>query len=194
MKTNLFTFLLVAALSLGFISQAQAQKNVLKVNPLSLVLLTGNIQYERVINEAMSIQIGFLYSGFGFETGGIRIGYSGIGLTPEFRYYVSNARKDAPRGVYIGPYVRYRNFTASVSDGQDEGSWNINSIGGGMVIGHQWLFGDAFALDMFIGPGFGSSNIKVVSTSGSVSSDDLRGFGSGANPIFRAGFSIGAAF
>lgn len=195
MKTKLFTLLLTAALSLGFLSQAQAQQNVLKINPLSLALLTGNVQYERALNEAMSVQLGVFYTGFSTETEGIRLGYSGVGITPEFRYYVSNARQDAPRGVYLGPYVRYRNISTSVRDDVDEGAWESNLIGGGLILGHQWLFGDAFVLDMFIGPGFRSTNTRVVSTSGTITQDDLVGLGSsGTGVLFRWGLSIGAAF
>jgi hypothetical protein len=195
MKTKLFTLLLVTALSLGFISQAQAQKNVLKINPLSLALLTGNIQYERALNEAMSVQLGLFYTGFSTESAGVRVGYSGLGITPEFRYYVSNSRKDAPRGVYLGPYVRYRNLALSVNDDTDDGKWESNLIGGGIILGHQWLIGDAFALDMFIGPGFRSTNTRVVSTSGTITQDDLVGLGStGTGVLFRVGISVGAAF
>jgi hypothetical protein len=195
MKTKLFTLLLTAALSLGFLSQAQAQQNVLKINPLSLALLTGNVQYERALNEAMSVQLGVFYTGFSTEIEGIRLGYSGVGITPEFRYYVSNARQDAPRGVYLGPYVRYRNISTSAGDDVDEGAWESNLIGGGLILGHQWLFGDAFVLDMFIGPGFRSTNTRVVSTSGTITQDDLLGLGSsGTGVLFRWGLSIGAAF
>jgi hypothetical protein len=143
----------------------------------------------------MSVQLGVFYTGFSTEIEGIRLGYSGVGITPEFRYYVSNARQDAPRGVYLGPYVRYRNISTSAGDDVDEGAWESNLIGGGLILGHQWLFGDAFVLDMFIGPGFRSTNTRVVSTSGTITQDDLLGLGSsGTGVLFRWGLSIGAAF
>ena len=193
MKTKFFAFLLIAILTIGLASQAQAQQNVIKLNPLSLAVLTGNVQYERAINNAMSVQLGFFYTGFGFDVGDGRWSYSGIGLTPEFRYYVTNSAKDAPRGLYVGPWVRYQNFSTKIEDNisNEEGKISVNSIGGGGILGYQWLFGDAFALDLFMGPGFTSGTAKVVS--GSADVDELRGIGSGTGVAFRFGIAIGAA-
>ena len=195
MKTKLFTLFLLSALSLGFISQTYGQLNVLKVNPLSLALLTANGQYERALNKDMSVQLGLFFTGYAAEVNSTRIGFSGIGLTPEFRYYFSNPRDDAPRGFYFGPYVRYRNFNLASQEDLNEGLWAFTSIGGGIVIGQQWLIADVFAIDVFVGPGMANNSFRTIVESSNIDPENIPGLGKeGRNPVIRLGVSLGAAF
>src|ERR1044072_1385073 len=85
--------------------KAQPQ-NAIKLNPLSLVFATGNVAYERAVSQNSSFQLGFFYTAVGISD----FKYSGLGITPEFRFYFAG-QKQALNGVYVGPYVRYQNFT-----------------------------------------------------------------------------------
>jgi hypothetical protein len=199
MKTKLFTLLLFVSLLMVFFHSSHAQKNVLKINPLSLGLVTLNAQYERALNESTSAQLGLFYSGFSTNFPGEgRLGFSGISFTPEFRYYLSNASQDAPRGIYVGPYLRYRSLQAFFRDenGTNDGEWELNTIGGGVLLGYQWILGDVFALDIYLGPGLRNNSTKILLESEDYSIDELPGFlfGDGLGILFRFGISVGAAF
>ena len=144
----------------------QAQKVTLKINPLSLFAVTANVQGEYAFNERMSVQVGVFIGKVTSRVGNTglaqEIGYNWFGITPEFRYYAQSTKKAAPRGLYLGPFFRYRHdmrrFTTSVYDpdlqlystGVVTKTYPL--IGGGVLLGYQWLFNDVFALDVFFGP------------------------------------------
>ncbi len=199
MKTKLYALALITAVLFCFAPKAKAQQNVIKLNPLSLAVLTLNVQYERALSQATSAQLGVFYTGFSFNVGDGKWSYSGVGITPEFRYYVTNSAQDAPRGLYVGPWVRYQSFNTKIvvedffTGQEEEGKISATNIGGGAILGYQWLFGDSFSLDMFLGPGYGSGSSKVVTdTSTGLDEDDLIGVGSGLR--FRFGLTVGVAF
>lgn len=148
------------------VTHVQAQKVVIKINPLSLFAVTANVQGEYVFNDKMSLQMGVFAGRVSLSVGNTglakEIGYTWFGLTPEFRYYAQNAKKDAPRGLYLAPFFRYRldkrRFIASVYD-PDLQLYSTGVVtktphlfGGGVLLGYQWLFNDVFALDLFFGP------------------------------------------
>ena len=191
MKKRILSLLVVTLLVLSV--QAQ-KKNAIKINPFSPLLNTFNLQYERVINEKSSFQLGLFYTGY--KTGDVSL--SGIGITPEYRMYLSND-KEAPAGFFIAPFVRYENYTvkADVTDEIDmttvEGKASLTNIRPGLLIGHQWLFSDKVTFEMFFGPTYSISSIKVKTDAGdegdfSDAEDLFDGFG------VRAGFSLGIAF
>lgn len=164
-RNLLFSFCLFAA-SFFHGTQANAQKVAIKINPLSLFAVTANVQGEYVLNEKMSVQLGVFLGKVSLSVGNTglaqEIGYNWFGLTPEFRYYAQNQSKEAPRGLYLAPFFRYRldrrRFIASVYDPdlQLYSTGVVTKIphlfGGGVTLGYQWLFNDAFVLDLFFGP------------------------------------------
>ena len=165
----------------GFLApKALAQKsNVLKNNILSPIASTLNLQYERKISGNSSFQLGFYYAGFSIEN----TKFSGIGITPEYRFYLSDT--EAPQGVYLAPFVRYQDFT--VANGTDKGT--ITTMGGGLIFGKQWLFKEKIALDIFLGPKYSSRSVSVTSGTDSFDTGSgLSGFG------LRAGVCFGFAF
>jgi hypothetical protein len=172
---------------------------VLKVNPLSLVGGTLNAQYERALNKDMSMQVGLFFSSITPTIGGNSYRFSGLGFTPEYRYYFGYGRKGAPRGLFVGPYLRYSNYTITVRDDMSDiiASANLNSIGGGLVLGYQLFLGDVLTLEALLGPGLAKNNLSV--DFGEYSSDDiptyLKVFIPGLSPIlFRAAFIVGFSF
>jgi hypothetical protein len=84
--------LLVTVLVFAVIIANAQKKNVFKLNFVSPVLKTYNFQYERVLGEKKSFQLGFFYTG---ATAG-EVGLSGFGITPEYRMYLSSS-KEAPK-------------------------------------------------------------------------------------------------
>lgn len=169
---------LVALMLTGFILTANGQGNVIKINILSPVVKTFNIQYEKKLNATSSFQLGFFYTGY--STGGTS--FSGFGLTPEYRFYLSDS--EAPKGVYVAPFVRYQSFT--LEDGSNKGT--LSTFGGGLILGKQWIFKEKFALDLFIGPSYNSGSVKVTSGADTFDSDAFDGFS------VRTGICFGYAF
>lgn len=171
--------LLCAIAALTFFSaNAQEEKNTLKINPLSALLRTGSIFYERKIDETMSAQLGVAYTGVSLSD----TKFTGLALTPEVRFYV---KKNAPRGMYAAPFLKYQDYT--ITDEEDKGSYR--SFGGGLLLGHQWIYNSGFVLDLFFGPSYNNGTYKA--TAGSNEPDikgGIEGFG------LRVGLSIGLGF
>jgi hypothetical protein len=179
---RILVFLLVIVFTLPSFSQDQpkvaTEKNVLKINTLSLILGTGSVFYERKFSDAMSGQLGVAY--LNYKISGTK--FTGLILTPELRFYMKKAAID---GMYVAPYVRYQNY--SLSDNSSKGT--LSSIGGGALIGRQWIKPSGFTMDLFFGGHYGSASVKA--TSGDVTTFDTKlfsGFG------FRVGFALGFAF
>jgi hypothetical protein len=180
MKKALILFLVIV-LTAPIFSQEKSdvatEKNVLKINTLSLFLATGSIFYEHKLSELISAQLGFGYMGVKIQD----TKFSGIILTPEVRIY---PKKNAIDGFYIAPYLRYQNYT--LQNGTDKGS--LSSMGGGLLFGRQWIFKKGFTMDLFFGGHYGSSNVKVDSGTDTFNTNLITGFG------IRVGFAIGFAF
>lgn len=213
MKKFTLSGMLTLALLLTMGLKVSAQSNVLKINPLSLFVLTGNVKYERTFADKMSAQLGVYYGGIGLSFGadvdsaGVRekIKYSWLGVTPEFRYYVTNGSKDAPEGFYVGPYLVFQNagvkFTATVFDqttGQAESveaKASVITYGGGAMFGYQFLLGDVVTLDMWLGGAYRASSASVKATANGEELDDSVYTGLGFSGFgIRSGIALGFVF
>src|SRR5687767_14306372 len=104
MKNVVIAGLSALALSVAG-STAQAQTQVAKINILSPIFSTASLFYEQAVSVDKSAQLGFFYTGA--SLGDVK--FRGFGVTPEFRFYLSDS-KEAPRGAYLAPFVRYQNF------------------------------------------------------------------------------------
>ncbi len=155
-------------------------QNVIKINILSPIVKTFNIQYERALNANSSVQLGFFYSGF--STGDTK--FSGFGITPEYRFYLSES--EAPEGVYIAPFLRYQSFT--IKDDITVSEADFSAFGGGVILGKQWIFKEKIALDVFIGPTYSSGTVNLKSGSDSFDTGAFDGFG------LRTGICFGLKF
>lgn len=158
MKTyKLMLCLLLAGFSMKAAAQNEGEappKNLIKVNLLSPVVRTGSFFYERVLNEKSSLQLGFFYTGTSFSGTQFR----GIGLTPEYRFYLSES-KQAPAGFFVAPFARYQNLKLSDKDDANI-SATYSSFGGGVCVGNQWLFKNQVSLELFGGPSFNATSFK----------------------------------
>jgi Protein of unknown function (DUF3575) len=190
--------LLAATVAAASTTSALAQNTVVKVNILSPVVKTGSFFYERKLTDNSSLQLGGLFTNWG--AGDDRI--SGFAITPEYRFYLSE-RSVAPEGFYVGPFLRYQNLTlkSSYEDVSFDSNGNpsyftrsdkasLNTFGGGVVVGRQWIFKERFALDLFLGPSYNAGKVTTETSSGTDSFDagPFDGFG------IRAGITFGLAF
>jgi len=160
------------------VSKISTEKNVLKVNTLSLFLATGSIFYEHKFSDLTSGQLGLAYMGVKIQN----TKFTGLILTPEVRFY---PKKNAIDGFYIAPYLRYQNYT--LQDATSKGT--LSSMGGGLLFGRQWITNSGFTMDLFFGGHYGSSSIKVDNNGvNNFDTNLITGFG------MRIGFALGFAF
>ncbi|MEN8249522.1 MAG: DUF3575 domain-containing protein [Bacteroidota bacterium] len=170
-----FTMLII---STGLYAQ---KTNVIKTDLFSAFLRTGALKYERALNEDMSIQIGFLYTAFTPNDSDGKL--NGFGITPEFRYYLSDT--PAPNGTYLAPNLRYLNLTVENTATQEEGTFT--SVGFGVNLGKQAVLKDVIAIDAWVGPTY---NFRTLVDAGDADAGipDVNGFG------IRLGIAIGIVF
>jgi hypothetical protein len=177
----------LTALMLSFIgfTITSAQTNVIKFNIFAPIVKTANFQYEKAFGNK-SFQLGAFYTGYSPST----TKFSGYGITPEFRFYLSDT--PAPDGFYAAPFVRYQSYTIEETDPDIAGKATFSAIGGGFIIGKQWIFKEKVALDMFIGPSYANvGDLKIKTGNGDPESYDIDvfdGFG------VRFGICFGLAF
>lgn len=172
--------ILTAVAVFGF-AFANAQENVIKVNPLSILGGTDLVSYEFKIGEKSSFLVGA-------GIGGFKIGdakYSNYGAEVQYRYYF----KEALKGFYVGGQAGYSLgkvktegtlFTTETSE-SNFGSFRLGAKGG-----YQWIWNSGFSLDLNLGLAY--NNFSYKDTNSSTSS--LKA--SGILPNF--GFGLGYAF
>lgn len=102
------------------------------------------LSYERMLKLNQSLQFGFLYTNY--SGGGERA--QGPGISQEYRFY--SRKSNRLNGFYIGPFLHFQNLNVL----NNSGSWNINLLRGGAVIGKQWVVKDKLTIDLFVGPSF----------------------------------------
>jgi hypothetical protein len=189
MKKLLFaTGLLLAA------GSASAQDNVVKVNIFSPLVKTGSFFFEHKISPSSSLQLGGLFTSWNIGDTDI----TGFAITPEYRFYLSSS-KEAVEGFYVGPFARYQNLSLKATYEGFDNNGNVteetaeaslNTFGGGVVVGHQWIFKQRFSLDTFLGPSYngGSLTVKDGADSETFDAGAFQGFG------IRTGVTFGIAF
>jgi hypothetical protein len=182
--------LIFACLALAGSLFAQSEKkNIIKTNILSPLLRTFHLNYERAFTEKISGQLGFLYFA-GFNQGDTR--FNGFGVTPEVRFYPGGK---ALTGFFLGLSPRYQSLKLEIDYNDVNGNnatdkATLSSIGAGLVLGGQWIFGDIVSLEVLGGPSFNAGSLKVESGS----SEDRFDTGIGQGFGFRFGVTVGIAF
>ena len=184
MKKVLYTLGLLACTGVA----ANAQTSAIKLNVTSLAVGTFNGSFEHAIGDKSSFQIGAFYASYGKDTE-----FKGFGITPEYRFYFGD--KGAMQGFFVGPYVRYQNYKLS----QQSVSFNtgaiytesatLNTFGGGVNVGYQWIFGEHFSLEPFVRVGYNSGTPK--SDNGNIEDFTLGVFtGTSVLPGLNLGFAF----
>jgi hypothetical protein len=162
------------------VNAQEGKMNAIKINPLSLAVLTGNIAYEHAIGPKSTVQLGAFYSGASF--GGTK--YAGWGVTPEFRYYLSG---EAMNGFYAAPFARYQSF--SITDKEADLKTTLTTMGGGALIGYEHMANSGFTFDIFAGPSYNKTKFKNDSDEDNF---DVKAAGSGFG--VRFGLTLGFGF
>lgn len=183
-KLLILSLVVVLAIPYSFAQDTagiSAEKNVLKINTLSLLLGTGSLFYEREISDVFAAQMGLGY--MSFKLGDTK--FTGLILTPEFRYYPKNNAID---GFYMAPYLRYQKFTVENNEASTPSKGTLSGMGGGFIFGRQWIADSGFTMDLFFGGHYGNTKVKVESGTDSFDDDFFKGF------KMRMGFALGFAF
>ncbi|WP_343485548.1 DUF3575 domain-containing protein [Allomuricauda sp. d1] len=157
------------------------QKNHIMLNPFALAFGTIQVQYERALNEDMSLglSVGAKISSGIFETPGFNtltvvtndITFSGVQISPEFRWYLQETQR-SHTGFFVGAYYRYQNYkddllgTYTSSITLEDTPLDIrtsvitNSIG--LEVGYKLPIKKHFYIDFLIaGPGIGFNKVKI---------------------------------
>lgn len=167
-----------------------SQTTVIKINPLSLPLATVNGSVEQYVGGHISLQLSAYYTEFRFKESN----YSGWAVTPEVRYYF-NKEVALPTGWYIAPFARYSQIylEREATDDRNPLAGKAHFLGGGVVVGHQWLLGEQkrMAINVFAGPKYS----QAVGVTGSAKEKDYKAdFITGGGLWVRSGVTVGFAF
>jgi len=146
-----FLLLFVVGVSMMMATNASAQGYV-KINPFTIAFGQLGAQYEGVINEKSSYQVGAFF----VSRSSTLLGYkkTGFGANLQYRFYLSS--DDAPRGLFVAPAVGARFMSYGYTDDllKDNG-FKYNVITVGALIGYQWLFSDdKFSFELGVGPAY----------------------------------------
>ncbi|MEM7162816.1 MAG: DUF3575 domain-containing protein [Bacteroidota bacterium] len=192
--------LLVFGLSFTALSYSQFADGAVKLNLFAVVVGQYQLGYEHALNENSSVQlsagiISRTWDGGVDFGGGLNSSFeqknSGFIVIPEYRYYFAG---EALKGVYAGAFARYRSssieYTTTSGTESTTSEFSRSAVGGGAILGYQFIISDKVLIDLFLGPQY-----KSVSTTVDVASDDfdlnlLEGESDGVGLRFGLNFGI----
>jgi len=230
-----------------FVSEVMAQNHIVKIGIPAILYGRANLNYEVVLNEksTLNLRAGIQFprnfpidangfqtenpnDGFRFETGK----WTAYGFTPSYRIYFGK-NNPAPHGFYVSPYISYNRNAVDFDVRYDDGAnldipanfkVGLSGIGGGIMIGNQWVINESFVLDFnYFGIGYGIQNVsfkfsssdpnvdyeqlkdeleaEVENTSNTGNINEIKTFddgirigASGPSPQFKFSFSLGYMF
>lgn len=141
------------------------RKHIIKTNLLSLLTRSASLAYEQALSKSLSIQAGGYYSQSKMLSGAQR-----ISTTLELRKYISK-QENAIVGLYLAPYLKYQQIKDKPEDfsGNITATVTIHTIGGGLLIGRQWIAKKGFSVDIYGGAGFNPNvhytNLQILDVS-----------------------------
>lgn len=185
--------------------------NVIKINPLSLIVATFNVQAERRISTRFSAQIGLQLGrpklGVFAENLPEPIQYSLLGLTPELRYYLSFQKRAVPRGPYLATFLRLQSvrmrygILAYDPDEFEDLPVSViahkKAIAGGFLLGYQFIVKEHLGIDLFVGPRYGHAASRYEINCPTCDGDERMAAKPGMRfdgLDLRAGVAVGYAF
>lgn len=121
---------------LFFFSLSNAQSKIIKVNPLGLAFGIANAGFEFKTAENQSLTV----SGISYNISEI----TGVGVGAEYRFYISG---EALKDWHTVPSIGFFSL-------EDDANNFATVFSIAVEAGHQWIFGEHFALDIFAGYGF----------------------------------------
>lgn len=175
--------LLLSYFPVSTYAQYAGKKNTIYFNVTNPLLFGSKAKifgYERVLGKHQSISVnigrmGLPKFGKGSSNDSVSLQKNskdkGLHLAAEYRFYLQNEnRHEAPRGVYIGPYYSYNQFSRSndwqlkttnfTGDVNSDLNLSIHTVG--VQLGYQFVFWKRIALDLIlIGPGIANYKVKT---------------------------------
>ncbi|MFN6946255.1 MAG: DUF3575 domain-containing protein [Cytophagaceae bacterium] len=148
----------------GTLKAQDDRPNVIKLNLPALGLQNFSFQYERGLTDKVSAVLGVsVMPGRSLPTIVIdeadedilvdNFRMSGFAITPEFRFYPGSNR-EAPRGFYLGGYVRYSNYAVTSLYPYEGETLDFRArwsgVGAGFSLGAQWYIGERVTIDWLI--------------------------------------------
>ena len=183
----------------SFVGQGQAtnpykktaNKNSIRVDPLSVIFFSLGVKYERYINKVNSVQLGVLFAFDPAFTG--EEAWSGQIYTLEYRYFisekvklvqeanrtklnhdfassplVSSKKRRKIKRTFIAPYLRYQDLYLSgfIRNGVIYEPVFFNTFGGGVIIGRVIEVSKWLVLDYYIGINYQTGKDKLYEIGG----------------------------
>lgn len=161
------------------------KKNIIKLNLPALAFKNISVQYERAIAKKMTVAATFRFMPKGsipFKKSIIKLAddpdterqlnnleIGNMAVMPEIRFYVG--KKGAFHGFYLAPYANIARYSSSLLFEYDDNgttetiplSGDVNTFGGGLLLGAQWKLSKAVYLDWWIlGPNYGNSKGSLI--------------------------------
>lgn len=184
MKKNILALLLLTITWCATAQQADNsidRKNTIKVDLTSYWLYRNAVvfSYERVTKTNQSFAITAGYQQFPPVLGTIsdnvnikrETSASGLKLGGEYRFYLQKENKySAPRGVYIGPYASFHNYSNDHSIEVDNNGtledailkMDLNILNIGVQLGYQFVLNNRWTIDLvFVGPSISNYKVKA---------------------------------
>lgn len=187
------TLILLFVICLSSSAYSQYGNGAVKLNLFGLAVGQFQVGYEHALSESATVQLsaGFVSRSWDLGTAGFTNEQKDQGfiLVPEYRYYISG---EALKGAYAGAFARYRSVTTTYTQsitGSDDNvtEYSRSAVGGGLLLGYQFIVAEKVALDLFAGPQYKTSSTEV--TSGVDQGITLEGDGEGIG--LRFGFNVG---
>jgi hypothetical protein len=167
------------------VSANEFYKNRVKLNLFALPIRSFSVQYERGLNENISVSMGIRLQPKGpipfrnaiknsYDADSIDVDFldnariSSWAITPEFRYYFG---KKPLNGFYVAPYIRLEGNKLDWTYKYTEDNGNVRNIGihgktsgiaGGLMLGAQWRLAKRMLVDWWIiGVAYGSYKVTL---------------------------------
>ena len=177
--------LLLATTAAAQENEEKGKKNIIKLNLPALAFKNISLQYERSVSKKMTVAatVRFMPEGklpfrntisdladdaqLDRQLANTEVG--SFAVMPEMRYYLG--RKGAMNGFYLGPFVNFSRYNASLLYEYDDLlttktiplSGDVNTFTGGLMIGAQWSLSNSISLDWWIlGPNYGISRGDLI--------------------------------
>jgi Protein of unknown function (DUF3575) len=145
--------LLITTCAILFMSISMNAQSYIKINPLSLAFGVIGVDYEKVVSDKNSFQVG---AGF-ISRGILGTSYTGFSVSGSYRFFIS--KDDAPKGLFVAPtvgasFISFKYDSGFTGVPSTSNSYTSLSIGG--LVGYQWLFSDdQFSFELGVGPAYG---------------------------------------
>lgn len=155
----------------------KVRPNIIKINPLGLIVRNFNASFEHRVNNKGSIKIGLSYFNWQ-DVWNADDDFDGFCGQFSYRFYFSRT-SNAPHGLFIAPIIEIGSISSNVyasSTSFDPTTKKSLLVSAGFRGGYQWVFSSGVTLDLFTGYShYYLENSNLNSNSGSNPSSQENG-------------------